>query len=191
MADEKIQKLAQSFRRFGWAGFFIQLILAIIPLFMLGYFLINKATGGETQLRITDFLGLIGLAALGFTIIWSYRYTRIGTRLQDPNRRPTMASIMRTLWVGLWAGCFGISVSVLLLLIEVIRLVFLFLKAPQAGVPVVQTQIGRDGWVSAIDAVSLLAELCTLIGELTVVGFSLWLMYRVYLLGSELDKPKT
>jgi hypothetical protein len=67
-----------------------------------------------------------------------------------------------------------------LLFIEVIRLLVLFLRTPQAGVPVLQTQAeDRLMWVSAIDAVSLLAELCTLTGELLVLGLSLWLLFRV------------
>ena len=70
--------------------------------------------------------------------------------------------------------------SVLLLVIEVVRLLFLFLKAPQAGVPVIRTETDqRTAWVSAIDVVSLLADLCTLIGELVVIGITLWLLFRI------------
>jgi hypothetical protein len=71
-------------------------------------------------------------------------------------------------------------VSLLLLAVEVLRLLILFLKTPQGGVPVIQTQPGnRSEWVSAIDVVTLFAEVCTLAGELVVVGFTLWLLYRV------------
>ena len=71
-------------------------------------------------------------------------------------------------------------VSVLLIVIEVLRLLFLFLKTPQAGVPVIQTQAdSRTAWVSAMDVVSLLAEICTLVGELFVIALTLWLLFTV------------
>jgi hypothetical protein len=88
--------------------------------------------------------------------------------------------VAKTLRVGIWASCVGIVVSMLLLIAEVLRLLFLFLKTPQAGVPVIQTQAeNRSAWVSAIDVVSLLAEICTLVGELLVVAFTLWLLFAV------------
>jgi hypothetical protein len=68
----------------------------------------------------------------------------------------------------------------MLMLVEVVRLLILFLKAPQGGVPVMRTDIeSRTAWVSAIDVVTLLAELCTLIGELVILGFTLWLLFAV------------
>jgi hypothetical protein len=78
------------------------------------------------------------------------------------------------------------------LFIEVIRLLVLFLQAPQGGVPVFRAQPDdRMEWVSALDAVSLLAELCTLAGELLVLGISLWLLFRVTQLGEGYDESSS
>jgi hypothetical protein len=109
--------------------------------------------------------------------------------MNDADRRPPRDSIVKILWVGLWASGLGIAVSMLSLFIEVIRLLMLFMQAPQGGVPVFQTQPeNRTAWVSAIDAVSLLAELCTLAGELVVLGFTLWLLFTTTQFASDYDE---
>jgi hypothetical protein len=164
----------------GWTAVFIQAVLAVIPIFMLCYVVFGRATGERDAFDFTDYLAFVGLAILGFTTFWSYRYTRLARRIADPDHRPPQDSIISILWVGLWASCLGIIVSLLALMIEVVRLLILFLKAPQGGVPVIQTQANnRAGWVSAIDAVSLLAEVCTIAGEFLVLGITLWLLFRV------------
>jgi hypothetical protein len=173
------ERLAKDFSRLGWLGVWTQLVLAIIPVFMLCYVVFVKATGDQLTFDFTDYLAMVGLAILGFTTFWSYYYTRFARRIADVNNPPQRDSVSRALWVGIWASSLGVIVSLLLLFIETVRLLILFLKAPQAGVPVIQTQTDtRTDWVSAIDAVSLLAEVCTLTGELMVLGFSLWLLFR-------------
>jgi len=111
---------------------------------------------------------------------WSFYYSRVARRIQDPARRPTWDTIIKILWIGLWASCLGIVISLLTLFIEVIRLLILFLKAPQGGVPVIRTELdSRTQWVSATAAVGLLAEACTLAGEFILLGLTLWLLFRV------------
>jgi hypothetical protein len=174
------ERIARTFARLGWAGVYIQLALMIPPVFMLCYVIFGKATGTRETLDFTEYLAIFSLLVLGFTTFWSYRYTRLAKRMNDAGRRPSQDSIVKILWVGLWASGLGIAVSMFSLFIEIIRLLMLFLQAPQGGVPVFQTQPqNRTEWVSAIDAVSLLAELCTLAGELVVLGFTLWLLFKV------------
>jgi hypothetical protein len=43
--------------------------------------------------------------------------------------------------------------------------------------------------LSTLDVVSQLAELCTLVGELLVVGLTLWLLYRVVESAQAFDQP--
>jgi hypothetical protein len=181
MAAIDAQRLANSFRKLGWAGVWIQALLAIIPLAMFVYLMMGKIMGVRPTLGFADYLALCGLAILAFTTFWSYRYTRAAPKLADADRRPSWPATVRMLWVGLWASCIGIAISLLLLLIEVVRLLILFLKAPQAGVPAIRTELEtRLQWVSAIDVVSLLAEVCTLIGELAILGLTLWLLFAVW-----------
>ncbi len=180
MGNVAVEKLARGFIRVGWLGMWGQLILAIIPLFMLGYLVFRKTTGTQLAFQFTDFVALAGLLILFFTTFWSWRYTHLGKRMLDPERRPTMDKAARVLWVGLWAGILGAVMSLVLLFSSAFRLLFLFMKAPQGGVPVIQTAAtDRTYWVSALDVVSLLAELCTLAGELMVLGLTLWLLFRL------------
>jgi hypothetical protein len=63
--------------------------------------------------------------------------------------------------------------SMLLLLLEVTQLLIHFLRAPQAGVPVIQTTGNATAsWVSAADIMSL-ALIVIMFGEFTVLAFSL------------------
>ncbi|SFI10472.1 DUF3611 family protein [Planctomicrobium piriforme] len=180
MSADHSQKIAKSFSRLGWIGLWIQAVLAILPVAMLLYVLFGMTTGSRETLGFIDYVAFLGLALLGFTALWSYRYTRLGRRIADPARRPAWTSVIKTLWVGLWAGSAGIVISICLLVFEVTRLLILVLKAPQGGVPVMRTEIdSRTYWISAIDIVTLLAELCTLVGELLVVGLTLWLLFQV------------
>jgi len=189
MSTDGIRKFVKSLVCLGWAGVCLQAILAIIPILMLCYVLFGKATGVRETLGVLDYLAFASLAILVFTGFWSFRYTRLAKRIADPSRRPSRGFVMKNLWIGVWATSLGIAASLLLLIIEVVRLLVLFLRAPQAGVPVFNTQSGvRTEWVSAIDAVSLLAELCSLTGELIVLAFSLWLLFRLTHLSDEYDQ---
>lgn len=181
MAAANLEKIGRSFSRLGWIGVWIQAVLAILPLVMLAYVLFGMAAGTRTALfGVVDYLAFIGLAILAFTTLWSFRYTRLGKRIANPDRCPPWKSVARTLWIGAWAGCAGIFVSMTLLVVEVVRLLIILLKAPQGGVPVIRTEIeSRTAWVSTIDVVALLAEICTLAGELLVVGITLWLLLRI------------
>ena len=180
METTDAHRLARAFHRLGWAGLWIQAAFAIAPLVMLAYLVLGKATGARPTWGVMDYLALVGLAILAFTAFWSFRYTRLAKRMADPARLPTQSTITRTLWIGLWASCAGIAISLVLLVVEVVRLLILFLKAPQAGVPIMRTELeSRATWVSSLDVVTLLAELCTLVGELVVLGFTLWLLFAV------------
>ncbi|HMO83350.1 MAG TPA: DUF3611 family protein [Lacipirellulaceae bacterium] len=181
MDETQVQRIAKSFSRLGWMGFWIQAALAILPLSLIAYALLGKMTGSRVALGFFDYLAFVGLGVLVFTTFWSYRYTRIGRRLAaEPEQRPSWSRVLRTLWVGLWASSAGIAISLLLMVVEVVRLLILFLKAPQGGVPVMRTELdSRTAWVSAMDVVTLLAELCTLVGELVILGLTLYLLFAV------------
>jgi hypothetical protein len=72
------------------------------------------------------------------------------------------------------------------MLFEVAHLLIYFLRAPQAGVPVIQTTGGGQAtWVSAADMLNLLALIFTMFGELAVLTFSLWLLFRTTLPSAE------
>jgi hypothetical protein len=180
MSDDAAARIGRAFARVRWTGLCLQGVLIILPLLMLGYVIFGKVAGVREPLDFTEYLAFVGLLILAFTTFWSFYYTRVARRIEDPARRPTWDWISKILWIGLWASCLGIVGSLLSLFIEVTRLLILFLKAPQAGVPVMRTELETPTeWVSALDAVGLLAEVCTLAGEFLLLGLTLWLLFKI------------
>ena len=59
------------------------------------------------------------------------------------------------------------------------NMLLIFLRAPQGGVPVMQTNFDPSTWLSAVDLAGLLAGLSVMAGEMIVLSFSLWLLLRV------------
>jgi hypothetical protein len=174
--------LAKAFTSLGWIGFWIQLAIGAIPVFFVVYALIlgrNAGAGTRGGSFLIECLAIAGMIVLVFTTLWSYRYTRLGTQIADPARRPTEFEVRRVTWIGVAASAVGILFSMLVMLFEVMQLLLYFLRAPQAGVPVIQTGAsGRESWVSAADMMNLLALNLTLFGELAVLTFSIWLLFR-------------
>ena len=116
---------------------------------------------------------------LRFTTTWFFRYVRLAERIADPDRRPPSFAVQRTAWTGVAASTLGIVFSMLIMLFEVAQLLIYFLRAPQAGVPVVQTTAGGPAsWVSAADVVNLMALSFIMIVEVVVLALSLWLLFR-------------
>jgi len=119
------------------------------------------------------------LLILVFTTVWSYRYTRLAWQLAEPEREQSQHVLQRAAWIGVAVGAVGIVFSMLVILFETMQLLIYFLRAPQAGVPVIQTTGGQAAsWVSAADIMSLMALVLTMSGEIAVLTFSLWLLFR-------------
>jgi hypothetical protein len=153
--------LANAFSRLGWVGFWMQITIGTIPVVLTIYALaFGRQSGAGTRggLPLIDWLTIGSLLLLAFTTLWSYRYTRLAGRISDQTRRPSALAVQRTAWTGVIASTTGILFSMLIMLFEVVHLLIYFLRAPQAGVPVVQTTAGGpSSWVSAADILSLLA----------------------------------
>ena len=178
------QRISQPFITgvLGWLGFWLQVVLATLPILLMIYvlFFCSFASIQRNGMGLIEYLGLLGLLILFFTTFWFYRYTRQAKRMADPELRPPKSSVINILWTGLVASCLGILLSMLLMVFEVGRLLFVFLRAPQGGVPVMQTETyDSSTWMSAIDMVGLLADLSVLAAELTVLAFTLWLLFRM------------
>ena len=149
--------LAAAFRRLGWIGFWLQIAIGAIPVVLLIYAVLigGDSIGTRGGVTLIGYLTIGSLAVLTFTTVWSYRYTRLADRIASPDRRPAMSAIQRTAWIGVAACTLGIVFSVLVMMFDVAQLLLYFLRAPQAGIPVVQTTSGGPtSWVSAGDVLS-------------------------------------
>lgn len=173
--------LARSFSRLGWIGFWVQIAVGAIPIILMSYTFAfaQSPTGPRAGLPIVEYLTLLSLGILVFTTFWFYRYTRIAKDIAGP-AAPSETDLAGTIWVGLVASSVAILFTIVVMFIEVAHLLFYFLSTPQGGVPVFQTTgTGPASWVSAVDMLSLLSMVLTLLAELVVMVFSLWLLFRV------------
>ncbi len=180
MSNTGSNNLAGSFARLGWIGFWIQLVLVAIPIFLLGYLLYGKTTDTAFTLDFRDYMALLGLLILGFSAFWSLRYAYLAKRIADPERRPAVSSLRQILWIGVGVSVVGILRFLAVTFVDVLRFIFLVGTTPadvdSASRPQVDTLVVG---LSEMNVVSLLAELCTLVGELMLLGFSLWLLFQV------------
>jgi hypothetical protein len=184
--------LGRSFSRLGWAGFWLQLVFGSLPILVMAYYFAGSGTGtlSRSGLPFVEYLTIANLLLLVFTTLWSFRYTRLGRRLRDPQRRLPESSVLGVVWTGVAASTVGLLVSMLVMLIEAASLLYFFLKAPQGGIPVVQTAAaGQAYFVSTVDMVSLMALMLTLFAQMIVQALSLWLLFRTT--RGFLEIPKT
>lgn len=173
--------LARSFSRLGWIGFWMQIAIGAIPIALTIYALLfgsARPAGTRSGFPLIHYLTVAGLFVLSFTAVWFYRYTRLATRIADPDLRPTAISVQRTVLTGVMASTLGIIFSMLVIFFEVAQLLIYFLRAPQAGIPVIQTTGAPASWVSAADIMSLMALVLTMFVEVIVLSFSVWLLLR-------------
>jgi hypothetical protein len=180
--------LARAFSRLGWLGFWMQIAIGVIPLALIAYAFVFGSTrpaGTRSGFPLIQYLTIAGLLVLAFTTVWFYRYTRLAARIADPERRPTESSVQRAVWTGVMASTLGIVFSMLVMFLEVAQLLIYFLRAPQAGIPVVQTTGGPASWVSAADILSLMALILTMFVEVAVLAFGLWLLLRTMIASIE------
>jgi hypothetical protein len=175
------EKIAKHFLRLGWIGFWVQLILLSLPIFLLFYVLFIKSTESVVSkgIDLSAYLSNGSLLVMLFTTFWFYRYTKLAPKIVAPELRPSHNSVAKTIWVGLWASVVGVFFSMMLLINAVTRLLFVLLATPQTGIPVATMGSNPGRTLSAIDAVSLASLLFTLSAELTVLLFSIWLLFKI------------
>jgi hypothetical protein len=173
---------AKTFWRLGWVAFWTQIGFGSLPVILVVYALIfdrHSGAGARAGNLVIDYLAFADLLILAFTTVWSYRYTRLARQLAEPERQPSQHVLQRAAWIGVAAGAVGIVFSMLIMLFEVAQLLIHFLRAPQAGVPVIQTTgAGTATWVSAADMMILMALILGMFGELIFLILSLWLLFR-------------
>lgn len=175
-------------------AFWLQVVLAAtLPVLLLLYVVMSRRSGSGPGrgFDLREYVAFGNLLVLLFTTAWCYRYTRVAKRMLTPALRPPSSSVIRTLWIGITAGCLGALISALLLLASVGRLLFVFMLAPQGGIPVIHTAADdRARWVSAIDMVDLLTMAFTLTGELVVLASSLWLLSQMIQQAGAYDRTR-
>jgi hypothetical protein len=121
-------------------------------------------------------------------MLWSCRYIILARRIADPEHRPPASAVRRTVAVGVAASTLGLILSMLIMVFEVTQLFLYFLRAPKAGVPVIQAD-GQATWVSAGDILSLAIIVFMTFVEVLVLALGLWLLFRVSTSSAEFPDP--
>lgn len=172
--------LAKSFLRTGRVGFWAQVGIGLVSVAMtISAFVLDRRTGMGTRgtLALIQYLTAASLLGLAFTTVWSYRYILLADRIADPARSPSMTSLRKIVWTGVAASTISLVLSMLIMLFEAVQLFLYFLRAPQAGISVIQTTGGPATWVSAGDILSLTVVILMTFVEVLVLVLGLWLLF--------------
>lgn len=173
------RRLGKRFRRVGWLGFYLQILLGAIPVVLGGWFYLMSPNvsvlGGDFPL--IGFLAMAVVAILLFTTGLFFYYTRVGRQLETGTGRWTRPRLKGLVRVGLAASGISVLFSSIVMIGEVSHMLLTFLEFPQGGVPVIQTAAADASWISALDVLSLLALAWSVAAEILILGLGLWLMY--------------
>lgn len=109
--------LANHLRWVGWIGFWLQLGLAVVAGLSLLFAWSGRNFADEEVkgIGIAIFLASIGLIAVALNIYLSFRYTRIGKRIIDPQTKPQLSrsDTVNLLRLGLLIGFTGMFLNLL------------------------------------------------------------------------------
>jgi hypothetical protein len=186
-----VAKLSNLYSKLGWCGFWAQVVIGSLPVILMAYlFMFAASPGPRAGFVLVEYLSIANLLTLVFTTLWAIRYTALARKMRLPDSQITYTKLVRTTWVGGSVGILGMGFAVIIMLVEVAHLLFYFLSTPQGGVPVIQTtQAESASWVSAVDMLSLMALLLTLVAELLFLTLSLYLLYRSLAAATDLTDP--
>jgi hypothetical protein len=127
-----------------------------------------------------NILAFLGLILPVFTTWWCWRYAQIGRAMVASDSDVSRKTQASTAWIGVWAGTVGAVVTVISLFGAATTLLIVMLANPQVGIQISPATGGASAYtVSAVDALSIMALLLTLIAELLVVAISLHLVFLI------------
>ena len=117
VSHSSTHNIATNLRWVGWIGFWLQLGLAVVA----GLSLLFAWSGrnlAEEELKgigIAIFFASMGLIAVAVNIYLSFRYTRIGKRILNPQTKPQLSrsDTVNLLKLGLLIGFIGIFLNLL------------------------------------------------------------------------------
>jgi hypothetical protein len=171
--DETKRRIGRVFLRLGLVGFWIQFVF-LIAMAVLGFYTF-RFFGAEAGAG--NLLAFLGLLLPVLTTAWCWHYARLGRSLDGPSGA-TPARLTRVAWIGVWVATLGTAVALASLFGAASSLLVTMLANPQVGIQVSPVTQGASAYtVSAVDAVSMMALLLTLAGELLVVAISLRLVF--------------
>lgn len=175
-----LRQIARNFRLTGWVSFWVQLVLAVVSSVVLLLFALfsrnpsNSPNNPSTGLGI--FFALCGLAILGGSIYWAFRYTRIARQLQslNANTRPRKTDTIQVLRLGLLVNLGGMLLTLFGAYAIVGTLAAKSISQPQT---IALSDTSR--LISSLDMFAVQANINTIAGHFVGIVATLWLIDRV------------
>jgi hypothetical protein len=185
-------RLATAFRRLGWVAFWIQTVLAFIPICVLLFALFVLKTSPDGTVTLIEVILAYGcLLFLPFSIFWSFRYQKLGQQLASSTRFPSLQQVKRSLRIGIIVNLSGMVIAVLVMMGAVGTMLFRLLTLPAGAIPMLQqsqgissTALNTNQWIVPLDLVWLQALINTIAAQLLGIVVSLFLLYRVSQVGN-------
>ncbi len=171
---QPLHRLGQELRRFGWIGFWTQVVLGFVSLLIViivifsRSFNLNRSQDSPTLGLV---LAITGLVFLGVSIYCCYRYPQLGRRLDRPEKRPTKEHVIRSLNIGLWVNVAGMVFTVAAAEWNVGMLLLKVLSIPQ-GAAVYATNV----LIEPLEIFIIQAKVNTIAAQLTGIIVALWLL---------------
>ena len=113
-----VLRVVLAFRRWGWASFWTQVVLCVVSSVVLLQLVLLKApttntpTGADSNPATLP--GLIfawaGIAVLGASIFWNFRYTQMAKKLRSPDR-PTKTQTVFLIKIGIIINLVGMLIT--------------------------------------------------------------------------------
>ena len=178
-------QIAANLRRLGWIGFWCQVILGSIPVILLTFQWIFSKEQTMAGIDITNIFSFIDIVTLLFTIFWCFGYTRLGKKLEKPEKSPKKAKVLRTIWIGIIANLGVMLLAVFIGIITLGGLLYTILSLPQGATTILQpvpggTMVNPGLVIVPMDILGLLAIMNVILAGLVGVTISLWLFSRIH-----------
>lgn len=178
------QQIARSFRWLGWIGFGLQSLLGFIPILVVIANVFSKPgqqqTGGFSSGLL---MAIVCLIILFFSIYWCFRYTQIANRLENPDRRPAKAQVIRDVKWGLIANIGIMTIAVIVALFRVGELTFTMLRLPQGATVITANQVGstvaQGAVISPSNMIAVQAMVNAIAAGLVGAVVALLLLYQI------------
>lgn len=113
-----VLRVVLAFRRWGWASFWTQVVLCVVSSLVLLQLILLKApatttpTGADSNPATLPGLSFAwaGIAVLGASIFWNFRYTQMAKKLRSPDR-PTKTQTVFQIKIGIIINLLGMFIT--------------------------------------------------------------------------------
>lgn len=170
------QQSASLLLTLGWGGFWIQFVLTIVAGLILGFAILDPTLNLGLKSGIGWLSVIGGIAALGLSVYWFYRYSRLGQQLKDPDPtlHPSRKAIVQVLQLGVLVNLVAMLLTLVGIETIVGALLLKTLSVPQGAA------IYRTGQlIEPIDIFVVQANISMIAAQFVGIGIPFWLASRV------------